>query len=103
MFITRERKSMCCNGNTGRPGIWRASYRKSIVDAIVSCSEESANGFAAQLQEWCPNAGQMKRELDRITAEISSRIRGADTPDNRLRLAILERVARKALGIEIVP
>jgi len=83
---------MDSGGIAGKAGIWRASWRKTLVDHILACSEHEAHASAKQLTKWCPCAVHIERERRLVAEAVRGAMSGQRTPDDHLRHAIMENV-----------
>lgn len=75
---------------TAKSGIWRASYRRTLADAIVSCREEEALDAAQHLSRL--GLETLTHDLRRVRDEVLADLGPHQTPDALLRSAVMRTV-----------
>lgn len=87
-------------GITPKSGIWRASYRRSLIENILGCSETEAYASAMQLARWCGCIDHFERECRRVLEGVRLELHVRRTADDELRYAIMDNIVSmvKAAG-----
>lgn len=83
---------MDASGITPKSGIWRASWRGTLADAIIGCREEEACAAAQHLARL--GLETLTRDLQRVRDEVTERVGSLETVDSRLRHAVMKSVLR---------
>jgi hypothetical protein len=77
-------------GITPKSGIWRASYRLSLADAIIACREDDACDAARHLARL--GLETLARDLQRVRDDVMERLGAQLTVDSQLRRAVMDSV-----------
>ncbi len=75
---------------TPKQGIWRASYRLTLRDAIIGCREAEACEAARHLAQL--GLETLHRDLQRVKDEVLEHLGSHQTIDAQLRQAVLRTV-----------